>query len=321
MKSLRCAAPGPVAGLIVRELPPPAPGPGEVLVRVRAAAVNPSDVKNVQGGFPQTTFPRTPGRDFAGVVEDGPPGWAGRPVFGSGGDLGFTRDGTHAEYLALPAAGVVPAPVGVPLERLAAAGVAYLTAWAAVVGAAGLKAGEVALLNGVTGAVGGAAACLAKRLGAVVVGVGREAARPATLDRAVDHWVTLSEEPLRGAVRRATGGRLADVALNVVGGPLLDPINQSLAHGGRHAVIAAQGDATAGLHLRDFYHNETRLLGVDSLKIDAVRAARVLDELAGGFADGSLGLPEVRAFPLAEAAAAYAAVAAGAGGRKVVVVP
>ncbi|WP_373926543.1 alcohol dehydrogenase catalytic domain-containing protein [Paludisphaera borealis] len=75
----------------------PVPQAGEVLVRVQAAAINPSDVKNVLGKMGMTTVPRTPGRDFAGVVEQGPPEWIGRPVFGTGGDLGFRRDGSHAE--------------------------------------------------------------------------------------------------------------------------------------------------------------------------------------------------------------------------------
>ena len=117
MRALRFHKSGALSNARVEEVPKPAPGPGEVLVRVRAAAVNPSDVKNVQGGFPQTTLPRTPGRDFAGVVEEGPPDWVGREVFGTGGGLGFTRDGSHAEYLAVPAEGVVEKPALLSFEE------------------------------------------------------------------------------------------------------------------------------------------------------------------------------------------------------------
>jgi len=70
----------------------PVPQHGEVLVKVQAAAINPSDVKNVMGRMSQTTFPRTPGRDFAGVIEQGPADLIGRSVFGTGGDLGFLRE-------------------------------------------------------------------------------------------------------------------------------------------------------------------------------------------------------------------------------------
>jgi NADPH:quinone reductase-like Zn-dependent oxidoreductase len=72
------------------------------LVRTMAASINPSDVKNVAGAMKQTTLPRTPGRDFAGVVEAGPAEWIGASVWGTGGDTGFTRDGTHAEMIAVP---------------------------------------------------------------------------------------------------------------------------------------------------------------------------------------------------------------------------
>src|SRR6201985_3471044 len=68
-------------------------GPGEVLVEVRAAAVNPSDVKAALGLMPYAVFPRTPGRDFAGIVLDGPSEWIGRDVVGASGDLGSRRDG------------------------------------------------------------------------------------------------------------------------------------------------------------------------------------------------------------------------------------
>ena len=73
-------------------------------MRVMAASINPSDVKNVAGAMEQTTLPRTPGRDFAGVVQAGPSGWIGAEVWGTGGDTGFTRDGTHAELIAVPVA-------------------------------------------------------------------------------------------------------------------------------------------------------------------------------------------------------------------------
>ena len=74
-------------------------GENELLIEVKAAAVNPSDVKAATGLMPYAVFPRTPGRDYAGVVIEGPKGWTGREVFGSSGDLGIRRDGTHATHL------------------------------------------------------------------------------------------------------------------------------------------------------------------------------------------------------------------------------
>src|ERR1043165_2712244 len=82
-------------------------GPDEVVVEVRAAGVNPSDVKAATGLMPYAVFPRTPGRDFAGVVVDGPGEWIGREVLGSSGDLGIRRDGSHATHLIVEPAALV----------------------------------------------------------------------------------------------------------------------------------------------------------------------------------------------------------------------
>src|SRR5262245_44133892 len=89
----------------------------EVLIEVRAAAVNPSDVKAATGLMPYAVFPRTPGRDYAGIVIDGPPGMIGRDVFGSSGDLGIRRDGTHATHLAVETEAVIDKPRAISWEE------------------------------------------------------------------------------------------------------------------------------------------------------------------------------------------------------------
>src|SRR5829696_5511382 len=91
------------------EVPRPDPGEGEVLIEVDATAVNRSDVLNARGAFPFTTLPRIPGRDFAGVVVEGPGELLGKEVWGTGGgDLGFLRDGSHAGYVAVSRNAVAP---------------------------------------------------------------------------------------------------------------------------------------------------------------------------------------------------------------------
>src|ERR1700751_1802608 len=87
------------------------------IVRVIAAALNPSDVKNVAGKMHQTTLPRVPGRDFSGVVVDGPAEWIGQEVWGTGGDVGFTRDGSHAEFIAVPRSSLVRKPESLTHEQ------------------------------------------------------------------------------------------------------------------------------------------------------------------------------------------------------------
>lgn len=124
---------GSLNNLKVEELPRPVPKAGEVLVKVLAATINPSDAKNVLGKMAETKTPRVPGRDFAGrVVSDGSL-WEGKAVFGTGGDLGFGRDGSHAEFVAVPVEGLVEIPPEFSYEQAAAIGLEYLTAFAALV--------------------------------------------------------------------------------------------------------------------------------------------------------------------------------------------
>ena len=100
----------------------------ELLIEVKAAAVNPSDVKAATGLMAYAVFPRTPGRDYAGIVIDGPAGWIGREVFGSSGDLGIRRDGTHATHLAVEADAVVEKPKNLSWDEAAGIGVPFVTA-------------------------------------------------------------------------------------------------------------------------------------------------------------------------------------------------
>ena len=145
-----------------------------MLIEVKAAAVNPSDVKAATGLMPYAVFPRTPGRDYAGVVIDGPPGWIGREVFGSSGDLGIRRDGTHATHLAVEADAVVEKPKDLSWEEAAGIGVPFVTAMEGFRRAGMPKKGETVLVMGVNGKVGQAAVQIASWHGARVIGVARK---------------------------------------------------------------------------------------------------------------------------------------------------
>src|SRR5271163_2646025 len=107
MHAVRLRQFGKLADLKLEKFPTPSPVAGEVLLRISAASINPSDVKNVQGFMHQTTLPRTLGRDFVGTVIAGEPNLIGKEVWGTGGDLGFTCDGSHADHLIIPAAAAV----------------------------------------------------------------------------------------------------------------------------------------------------------------------------------------------------------------------
>src|SRR5271163_53900 len=177
MRAIRFETFGDPSVLEVAEAPTPAADERTALVRVMAASINPSDVKNVAGAMKQTTLPRIPGRDFAGVVEAGPARWIGAAVWGTGGDTGFTRDGTHAELIAVPVASLRRKPDNLSFDQAASVGVNYVTAWLGLETAA-LKAGETLLLIGAGGGVGGAAAQIARRRGARVIGADRHLPHP-----------------------------------------------------------------------------------------------------------------------------------------------
>ena len=117
-------------------------------------------------------------------------------------------------------------------------------------------------------------------------------------------------------IRELTSGRGADVVLNAVGGPTFEPSLNMLTHRGRLAVLASPGQPRQNFNLLDFYHNESQLFGVDTLKRDMTAAALLLQELSPGFEDGSFQPPIIaRTVGLEDAADAYRAVAAGVPGR------
>jgi NADPH:quinone reductase-like Zn-dependent oxidoreductase len=315
MRAVRFEAFGDPSVLEVAEAPTPAAGDRTALVRVIAASINPSDVKNVAGAMKQTTLPRIPGRDYAGVVEAGPAEWIGAGVWGTGGDVGFTRDGTHAEMIAVPVDSLRRKPETLGFDQAASVGVNYMAAWCGIEAAA-LKAGETVLLIGAGGGVGGAAAQIARRLGARVIGADRHAPLPDAPIRAIAEKLIIGAENLAGEVRAATGGKGADVVFDLVGGIMFRRALECLALRGRLVEIAATGDREVSFDLADFYHNESRLFGVDTLKRDLTASAEVLEALTPGFVAGDYhAAPIAETCGLGEARAAYRRVAAGSAGR------
>ena len=147
MKALRFDHYGKPEVMEYTDVPTPVIDTDSALVRVRAASVNPSDVKNVSGHFSNTTLPRIPGRDFSGVVEQGPKEWIGAEVWGTGGDIGFTRDGTHAQYIKVPVAALTRKPKTLSHEEAASVGVNFVVAWLGTVDFAQLREGETHRCN------------------------------------------------------------------------------------------------------------------------------------------------------------------------------
>ncbi len=181
----------------------------QVLIEVRAAAVNPSDVKAATGLMPYAVFPRTPGRDYAGVVIDGPDDWVGCEVFGSSGDLGIRRDGTHGTHLSVEADAVVKKPRDISFEEAAGIGVPFVTAMEGLRRAGLPKPGEWVLVMGVNGKVGQAGQRAAGEKdgseGHVIVPSLRRCAHAAAAGRPAPR--TTSGSPRGGRPRRRSGRR------------------------------------------------------------------------------------------------------------------
>ncbi len=291
----------------------PTPAAGELVVEVSAAAVNPSDVKATLGIMPHAVFPRTPGRDFAGTVVAGPSALVGKQVWGSGGDVGITRNGSHARYLVLPEAAAREAPKGISLDEAGAVGVPFVTAIEGFRRAGGVQRGQTVVVFGANGKVGQAAVQIAARAGAQVIAVQRSDALDGFASAPVAVVNARTADPL-ARIMELTGGRGADLVFNTVDRVYWEVAHASMAKGASQIFIIATKGETVPFDLFRFYRGMHSFAGIDTLALDCVRSCELLDGLRSGFEDGSLQpfpvLP-ANALPLAQALQAYRRVLAG----------
>ena len=302
MRAARFHSFGAPDQLRIEEVPSPDGSSAGAVVRVLASGINASDAKNVQGRFPQTTLPRTPGRDFAGVVVAAPSQeWIGRAVFGSGGELGFTRDGAHSELISVSESALCPKPEKMTFEEAGCAGVPFVTAYLAL-RKADLQSGETVAVVGAAGAVGSAAVQIARWWGARTIGIERKRRGETGGDA-----VYTSETAAGAGVRALTEGRGADVCIDTAG--LITDGLRCLAHGGRMVAITAPANPRVTIDISAFYRGEMQLAGINSLKLDSTACAEILRVLIPGFESGALSIePAIGAFPLDRVVEAYAAV-------------
>jgi NADPH2:quinone reductase len=322
MRALRFDRFGGPDVLEVAEVPDPVAVDGMAVVAVKAASVNPSDVKNVAGAMDWTVLPRVPGRDYAGVVVAGPPDWVGVEVWGTGGDIGFSLDGSHAQLLLVPVTALARKPESLSFEEASTVGVNFVVAWVGAVETAAVAKGETIAVFGVSGGVGGAVAQIARSVGARVIGVDLVApAASAPAAAAIDEFVRFDAgSPDTGAeIRALTGGAGVDVVYDAVGGVTTPAALACLGRRGRLVVISAVGTRTVEIDLVDLYRRELRILGADSGKLDATASAARLRLLAPRFDTGEFRpLPIALHFDLAQGAQAYQSVADQTPGRVVI---
>jgi NADPH:quinone reductase-like Zn-dependent oxidoreductase len=307
---------GPPQSLVVRTEPVPVPGPGEVLVEVHAAAINPLDIVNAQGLL-GTPLPVIPGADFAGVVvSEGSD--TGREVWGCGPSLGMAigavRQGTHARFVAVPAEWLSTKPAALSMAQAAAVGRSHWAAWEALVTLMGILPGETVLITGGGGMVGRAASDIAHWRGADVIIAGTHGTGGG------DAFIDTRSADLHDEVMALTGGRGVDLALDTVGAPLFDAVLRSLRFDGR--MVGFHGGAEpATIDLNAIYNKQLRVTGLASVFTDGAHVAGIFDQLRPLFDRGVLTAPAVRTWPLAQAADAYQTVIDGSAGVKQVLLP
>jgi NADPH:quinone reductase-like Zn-dependent oxidoreductase len=308
MKAVRFDEYGPVGVLDVREVPVPEPGPGEVLVKVRAAGINPGEAKIREGALAAlwpATFPSGQGSDFAGVVDKLGPGVTGLEP----GDrvIGWvdTRS-SQAEYLVAEAANLAAKPSGLPWEVAGAIPVAGFTAWA-MVRAADLQSIDTVVVAGAAGGVGSIAAQLARRTGATVIGL----AGPSNHDWLTRHGVipvAYGDGTLDRIRAAQPEGQRVTAFLDTYGGDYVELALNDLGVVPERVVTVARRDAG-------------EKYGVKLDGSAAGTSAETLATLADLVAGKELEVPLANTYPLAEVRAAYTELAKGHLRGKIVLIP
>lgn len=248
MHAITIAEPGGPEALVWREVPDPEPAADEVVIDVRASAVNRADLLQRQGHYPPPAGASPyPGLECSGVISAtgaAVTGWrVGQEV------CALLAGGGYAERVAVPAGQVLPVPGGVDLVDAAALPEVACTVWSNVVGHARLGLGETLLVHGGGSGIGTFAVQLGAALGATVVATARAEKHDRLRELGATHTIDYTAEDFVEAVRRITDGRGADVILDIIGGAYLARNVAALAVGGRLVVIGLQGGRKAELDL------------------------------------------------------------------------
>ncbi|MCX5563163.1 NADP-dependent oxidoreductase [Streptomyces sp. NBC_00038] len=286
----------------------PEPGPGEVLLRVAGAGVNPGDAVLRAGRVPGlVTLPWTPGNDVSGVVER-----LGRGVtrFAPGdevyGMLAVTRRGAYAQYTAVPAAALAPKPKNLDLVNAAAVPLVAFTAWQALAVLARVGPGDRVLIHAAAGGVGHVAVQLAKELGAHVIGTARAANHDFLRDLGADELVDYTAADFRTAVTPV------DTVLDLVGG----------SYGPRSLDVLRPGGLLIGASIDPGTdEQQAAARGLRYVWVAAEPSGEVLERITERIETGRLRVTVQRTYPLAEAAAAHRAIEEKRTTGKIILVP
>jgi NADPH2:quinone reductase len=254
------------------EVEDPRPGPGEALVRIRFAALNPADAFLAQGQYPaKPKFPHILGRDGAGEVLALGPGARGVAVGDTVGILrceaGVNAWGTLAEKTVVPSASLAPIAPGWTMEQMAAAPLVFLTAWQALTQwsepAGPPPAGQMLLVTGASGGVGVASVLLGKSMGLPVVALSRSREKGAKLKELGADFVFDPADPrLHKTILAAIEPRRIDLAVDSVAGALFNQVVAVLGYGGRISVVGRSGGEIPQFNTATLFFRRNRIGGV-----------------------------------------------------------
>ncbi|WP_447978647.1 NADPH:quinone reductase [Candidatus Nitrospira bockiana] len=320
MKAIRVYEFGDPEVMRLEEVPDPRPGAGEVVVRVHAVGVNPVETYIRAGLYAgRPTLPYTPGTDAAGVVESVGDGVrhvkAGDRVYTAG-----TRSGAYAERTLCEARHVYPLPARVAFSQGAAVYIPYATAYRALFQCARAGPGETVLVHGASGGVGVASVQLARAAGLVVIGTaGSERGRRLVLDQGAHHVLDHHAPDCPRRVLELTGGRGADVILEMLASVNLGKDAGVVARDGRVVIIGSRG--AVEIDPRDLMTRDASVIGMLLFNVTDFEARRIHAALYAGLDNGTL-RPVVRQeLPLAEASRAHRLIMEPGAYGKLILVP
>jgi NADPH:quinone reductase len=307
MKAIRVREFGGPEVMRLEEVPDLHPGPGQVVVRVKAAGVNPVDAYIRSGMYARTPdLPYTPGFDAAGVVESVGEGVA-RVAAGERVYVAWSLSGTYAEQALCAESQVHPLPEKVSYAQGAALNVPYATAYYGLFLRAGATPGETVLVHGASGGVGVAAVQLARAAGMMVIGTaGTDKGREMVVQQGAHHALDHRASDCLQQVLVLTGGRGVDVVLEMLANVNLGKDLSVLAQGGRVVVIGSRG--TVEIDPRMTMVRNASIVGLSLWNASEPERARIHAALVAGLENGTLRPVVGQEMPLAEAPRAHRAI-------------
>jgi NADPH:quinone reductase len=324
VKAIRAHSFGGPEVLQLETIDDPVPGPGEVVVEVNAAGVNPADTYMRSGTYAIVPrLPYTPGGDAGGVISAiGPDVMehkVGDRVF-VGAALSFDLTGCYAEKVKRKASEVLSLPVGVSFAEAATFGVSYPTAHYALFERGGAQGGETVFIHGASGSVGTSAIQLAKRAGLTVIGsAGTLKGLELVLAEGAHHAVNHTEAGYMNEVLRFTGGKGPELILEMLANVNLAADMDLAAKYGRIIVIGNRGEIT--VNPRVAMMKELDIRGIALWNATAAQVKPIMLDILAGLAEGSVRPVVGRELWLSEASAAHVAVLEQGVGGKIVLIP